>query len=462
MSILRTVNKDESVNNRYERYFLSRNPFPIKPGIQILSSDDRENGSIYLPELRNRETLQFENLVIPKAEGKETRSITFLMDNATRQGRGIGKSSFLYHQSNRINKDSGEQITRGSEVMFATYCSPNSSESYRKFSSFSKLIINNIIEQNILSTAACRLRVMSGFLDERIYDEEVTEGNLLDTVGNFSWLKSKYESKGLPYFSEHDLKIAVKRLLEKEDIKNRNLIDRLAHWGYNPTDFNKYFFSEITDVDWRKHGSHLLFDDIVTVLRASGFTKGVVLCDEFEKVIVPLSAQERRSFCEELRYWFIDGANVNATYSFFNILLVIHPYLQEILNPYWSSSGLERFASLGGEFTETSTIFFEPLTEGEAIPLAKLYLEKSRNNEYRSEKSLLPFTEKSLEFASNKSSNIPGKFLALLHNVLEDAVDKGLEEIREDDIANILAKSPLVEEKLEPKIDSIQSPKINL
>ncbi|QQT27635.1 hypothetical protein [Sphingobacterium spiritivorum] len=461
MSILRTVEKKDNFNNRYKKYYLTRNPFPIKPGIQILSSDDRENGEIYLPELRTKETSQFESLVIPKAEGKPTRCISLLMDNATRQGRGIGKSSFLYYQFRRINKDWGEDITKDSEVMFATYCAPNSSESYRRFYSLSRLIINNLIEQNVLSIAVCRLRIMTSFLDERIYDE-VTETNLLETVGDYSWLKNKYNDLGMTYLSEHDLQMAVKRTLEKLDIKNPKLVDRLSRFGYNATDLSKYFTSEISESEWRSSGNTLLFDDIVTILKASGFTKGIILCDELEKIIVPLSAQERRAFCEELRYWFLDGTNENAKVSFFNILLVIHPYLQEILNPYWSSSGLERFTSLGGELTHTSTILFEPITVEQAIPLAKEYLKKSREAGYNADDSLFPFTEESLTLASNKCSNIPGKFLALLHNAIEDGVEKDVEHIEESNIKDLLSKSSISEGQTESKVESIKNPKINL
>lgn len=461
MALIRTVQKQDSTSSRYDRFNYFRNPFPRKPGISINSSDERENGSIYKPDLRSAETISFEKIIVPQ-NNAETKNICFLMDYATRVGRGIGKTSFLNFQQKRINKDLGDEITQGSEVLLAVYCSPIPSESYRKFYSFSKLIINSMIEQRIISIAACRMRVLTGLIDERIF-ADVNDNNLVETIGNIEWIRQKYSELGIGAISEHSLNQEVKRVLEKKGIKNKLLVDRFSRFGYSPSEFAKLFYSSLSDSEWRKEANSLLFDDFISIFEEAQITKGIVLCDEIEKIIIPLNTQDRRSFCEELRYWFIDGDNKNASKSFYNILLVIHPYIQEILNPHWNAAGLERFAALGGQFAEEFTIFFKPIANEQAIPLAIEYMKHSRHN--GDTDAIEPFDNEALEYALQKSYNVPGKFLALLHLAIEKAVDEEWSNITKDKIEKILLTSNLNQNQIESddlENDGMSEPKIIL
>jgi hypothetical protein len=426
-SFIRTVNKQEIKSNRYSILGFTRNPFPRKPSITINSSDDRENGSIYIPELRESEIKDFDKIVIPQKGGHEPKNITFLMDHASRQGRGIGKTSFLNYQLNRVNQDLGDFVSKGAEVLFAIYCSPIPGENYKKFYSFSRLVVKALIDQNILATALCRIRVLSNLIPSKIL-KEVNDQNLLSTVGNSKWLQDKAIDNKLSHeFDEYHLNMGVKRILEEEGINNK-FAERFARFGTSNTEISKYYFDELKEMDWRRFGNSFLFNDLVLLLQAAGFTKGIILFDETEKIIQPQNSQDRRSFCEELRYWFIDGDNTNASTSFFNILLVIHPYIQELLNPHWSASGLERFSSLGGHFDDQSTIFFRPIKEQQAIPLAIEYMDRSRLD-VTMFKSVVPFDNASLETALIKSFNVPGKFLSFLHQLVEKAVENGWDKI---------------------------------
>jgi hypothetical protein len=429
---IRTVDKKESKSNRYESLKFTRNPFPRKPSITINSSDDRENGSIYIPELRMEEIESFEKIAIPQKNGHETKNISFLMDHATRQGRGIGKTSFLNYQLKRINRDFGEEVSKGGEVLFAVYCSPIPGENYKKFWSFSKLIFRSIIEQNILSKAVCRIKVLSNLVPSEIINE-VNDYNLLDTIGSSEWIRQKIEEKDLfDEFSETGLTHGIKRMLEQKGIDSL-LAERLAKFGTSATEFLKHYFDILTESDWRKKGNDIVFNDLITILSEAGFTKGIILFDELEKIVQPQNSQDRRVFCEELRYWLIDGDNNSSKTSFFNVLLVIHPYIQELLNPHWSASGLERFSSLGGQFDDQSTIFFKPIKEEQAIPLAIEYMNASRiNDAFKGE--IFPFEKQALETALLKSFNVPGKFLSFLHQLIEKAIEENWDKINKDKV----------------------------
>jgi hypothetical protein len=419
---IRTVDKKDSKTNRYEPLKFERNPFPRKPSITINSSDDRENGSIYIPDLRSEELDTFDRIVIPQTNGHEPKNITFLMDHATRQGRGIGKTSFLNYKLKQINEDLGEKVSKGGEVLFAVYCSPIPGENYKKFWSFSKLIFRHIVEQNILSKAVCRIKILSGLVPQDIVDK-ITDENLLETIGSSEWIREEsHKRKDFFDFNETTLTHEFKRYLEKKGI-NSFFADKLAKFGTVSSEFLKHYFDVISDSDWRKYGNELVFNELVTVLTEAGFTKGIILFDELEKIVQPQNSQDRRIFCEELRYWFIDGDNNNSRQSYFNILLVIHPYIQELLNPHWGASGLERFSSIGGEFDDQSTIFFKPIREEQAIPLAIEYMNRSRL-QAEDQGSIIPFDKQALETALLKSFNVPGKFLSFLHQLIEKAIEE--------------------------------------
>lgn len=424
-SLIRKVNKSESKPNRYESMGFSRNPFPRKPSITINGSDDRENGSIYIPELREDEIKQFKRIVVPKDGGPESKNISFLMDYATRQGRGIGKTSFLNYQSRIINHDLGNQISDSTEVLFAIYCCPIPGESYKRFWTLSKMIIKSLIEQNILSIAIGRLRAFSGLVSSDVLSF-VDEDTIYNTLGDIEWIDKKSKELGVS-FNELNLRSNIKWLLISKGV-DANFADILSRFGGDSHDIMKYYFESVSDSDWKKNGNDMLFNQITSILIEAGFTKGIILLDEVEKVVQPLNAQDRRNFCEEIRHWFIDGGSINSRCSFFNLLLVIHPYIQELLNPHWSASGLERFASLGGQFADDYTIFFKPINDDQAIPLAIEYMNKSRikNEDYG---TLLPFDKESLEAALSKSLKVPGKFLNFLHLAIEKSIEESWEKI---------------------------------
>ena len=45
----------QGLTNKYEKYGFPQNPFPIDPAVKPYSEDRRENGSIFLEELRAEE-----------------------------------------------------------------------------------------------------------------------------------------------------------------------------------------------------------------------------------------------------------------------------------------------------------------------------------------------------------------------------------------------------------------------
>jgi hypothetical protein len=424
--------------NRYERFNFTRNPFPKSPGVTIGSDDPRENGSIYYPELVKIEEEQFEKLLIPKPGKQETNRIVFLMDYATRRGRGIGKTAFLNYERKRIMEDFGEKLTGGEHIIFAVYVSPIPGENYNRFWKISRLIIKKMTEQNIIANAVCRLRAFSGIIPENILEK--IGDDLIDTLGNDSWLQDNGINTMI-------LNNKVKSDLEKLNIDS-DLAKSLSFSGCSESDFLKYM-NNLPDSFWRKDENRFLFTHMVKLFLLAGFTKGIILFDELEKVFPPLNSRERRIFTDSIRYYLIDGDNENTKKSFYEVLFTIHPYLQELMNPHWDAAGLERFASLGGDSAHDYTIYFKPIEEKFAIPLASQYLKACRPPGKESDE-LYPFGKDALQEALKIKGNVPGLYLSFLHTVVDKTIDSGVENIGIKEIKEISnAENPA-----EPEIDS--------
>ncbi|MCP4112406.1 MAG: hypothetical protein GY749_43925 [Desulfobacteraceae bacterium] len=436
----------EPIPNKYERFNFTQNPFPAKPSVTIGSQDYRENGSIYLPELREKEQLKFEQLLIPHPDRTQVRSISFLMDYATRRGRGIGKTSFLHNQRNRIIKDFCNELSGGTEVIFAIYVSPLPDGKTRKFWQFYKLLTQELVRQDIISAAMWRLRAFSGVIPDAVLTE--IESDPQNTIGDNDWLAKKNVDV------IWNLDRSIQNQLQSLGIRY-DLVENLTRFGHSAIDFEQKFLDNLSDYTWKNDNDQLFFSDFVKVLTTAGFTKGLILVDEVEKIITPQNTQERRTFTDSLRYFFIDGQCENARFSFYRLLLTIHPYVQELLNPHWSSTGLDRFAALSGELDSEYTIYFEPLNQESAIPLAMAYLNASRISDNQKER-LEPFNSEALVEALMLSGRVPGVFLTLLNNAIEKAIQSGWEQIGVDQIRSV-AK---IRAPIEPKRSDIIKPLI--
>ncbi len=82
-------------------------------------------------------------------------------------------------------------------------------------------------------------------------------------------------------------------------------------------------------------------------------------------------------------------------------------------------------------------MYFDPLDQNSARPLAKVYLDKSRLSG-RQEESFTPFTTEALDEALFKSGRVPGKYLTLLNRAVERAIMEGWETIDANKINRVL------------------------
>ena len=417
--------------NLYEQFGLTQNPFPYKQSIIVGSSDPRLNGSIYLPDIRQEEQRRFEELMIPDLSRPHVRTISFLMDYATKRGRGIGKTAFLNYQRQQIMKDLGNALSGGSQVIFAIHILPEAGRQ-RKFWQLAKLIAETFNEQDIIAHSIWRMRVFSGVIPDDVLQEIGQEPQ--NTIGNDQWLAERKINVTF------DLNRCVQRKLETAGIR-ADIAELLAHFGHSSNLFGRNFLSHQTDYRWRNDGGAIVFDNFVRLFLAAGFTRGILLIDEVEKIVTPQNTLERRTFVDSLRYFFIDGNCENARQSFYGLLLTIHPHLQELLLPHWEAAGLDRFCAIGRELASEYTVYFKPLTQESAVPLVICYLDRFRtNNELKGK--LVPFENAAIEEALVRSGGVPGPMLRLLFFSIEKAIHSQWTSIGAEEIKKVMQEQP--------------------
>lgn len=436
--------------DRYEFLGLIENPFPLEPSLSPGSGDPRLNGSIYSEDLTSDKENDLAKLLIPSHENVNPVSIAFLMDYATRRGRGIGKSAFLKHQCDKIVVDFGAKASESTEVLFAAHITP--SPSCRKFWQFCRTIMEALIDQSVIAKAVWRLRGTSGIIPDEVLKDIGLAEDWERTIGDDQWL----ESRGVNIW--WDLDRTVQQVIVNSGVPEdwaRFFINSSTNKG-GPTKT----IPDISDYIWRKEGGQIIFHYLINFFIASGFTRGLLFIDEVEKIVYHQNMEERRIFVESLRYYMFDNSLSNARNKFYRLLLTIHPGIQELLLSHWKAAGLDRLAPLAEPDAQQSTIYLDPLNEAMAKPLVQVYLDHFRSDA-SAKGSIKPFTDQALVEALVKSGGVPGPTLRLLNRVLECAVEKKINIIEPDLVEHVYSSDKHLEPTDMPE-EAPPSPQVDL
>lgn len=407
--------------NQYKKFGFVQNPFPANPSVVPYSDDARVNGSIFLKSIRQEEMDAFRDHIV-----NSQNQIGLMMDYAAYRGRGIGKTAFLNFMKKSINKDLGDEMSDGNSVIYAVYVAPSADNHNRTLSQVAHSIFTAMHKEGLFLTVFCRLRALSGLLDD-VIDDSINESNYEETIANDTWLCDK----GIDVS-------AVNSFVCNELVKAGIVDEEVSLFSGTYSRFMDALRDNPSEFFWKKEGLIFLFEKVEKLLKAAMFTNCIILLDEAEKMIQYQNFNERRAFCENLRTYFVDGNNSNAIDGFFKILLTIHPNSQELLMPHWAAAGLDRFCSLGGNTSSENTIFFKPMSNEPNMirALAEIYLKASRVN--KNDDSIAPFTQEAIDYAMEKSAFIPGKFLKYLYILIEKAIKKGWSKIDKPEVAMIL------------------------
>lgn len=445
-NLFRKPKKVDEVENKYKFLGFTQNPFPNEPAVKPYSADYRVNGSIFLEKIREREIKDFKDHIV-----NAPNKIGLLMDYAAYKGRGIGKTAFLNHMKNSINSDLGNDISNGDSVLYAVYVSPSADKKNRTLSDVAHSIFTAMHMEGLFLTVFCRLRALSGLLDNAI-DESINESNYENTIANDEWLK------------EHGVDVQEVNSFVLKELVDAGIIEDVPRlFGGDYHSYKALLEDNKNDFFWKKQGLDFLFNKVEKLLKSALFTNCIILLDEAEKMIQYQNSNERRALCDNLRYYFIDGSCSNAIDGFFKIVLTIHPNSQELLMPHWAAAGLDRFCSLGGDTSSENSIFFKPMSNDSMMvsELAEIYLQKSRIDP--TDTTINPFNQEAIDYAMEKSDRIPGRFLKMLYLMIEKAVQNQWDSIDKEKVdvawqennknysaaSNTIDDSPLPETKIE-------------
>lgn len=408
-SFRRTASKPQS--NKYEVYGFTQNPFPIDPTVKPFSDDRRENGSIFLEELRSEEFAEFKQRIV-----LNRTKICFLMDYAAYKGRGIGKTAFMNYVKNAINKDLGDSISNGAEVLYAIYVAPSPEKRERTMALIARNIYASILRSDLLSIVFARLRAFSDIIPENVLSEIDAPDKYISTICNDNWL------------DERSVDINKLNASVAKTLYNIGILISFEEKNLFNTDSYKKFYDYFSNIDsgeymWKKEGCAFLFDTFVRLLQIADITHCIILLDEVEKIVTYQNFAEKRAFCDSLRNYFIDGPSINAISSYYKLFMTIHPNSQELLMPHWQAAGLERFSELGGNTATDNTVFFRSIQKnGEmAKKLTLIYMDEVRTDDTKG--SIKPFTQQALDAIMLKAQMVPGLFLKYMYNSIEKGID---------------------------------------
>lgn len=411
----------EQRNYKYGFYGFTQNPFPFDPSVIPGSDDKRNNGTLFYEGMREQEMNDFKEKLV-----KSPNRIGILMDYAAYKGRGIGKTALLNHVKTIINSDLGLRISDGQEVLYSIYLSPNSSDgNNRSMSRMAHSLFDAMINERMLFITFCRLRAFSGGISDDLLTE-ISEDDYESSIADDKWLTE--HGADLPRINNY----LVEKLYSIGFLEGSPSY-RLS-FGYK--DFLNAISSFHSEMEWSKKGLQLIFNKLVLLFKEAAFSNCIILLDEVEKIVQYQNFSERRAFCDDLRFYFIDGNTENSAEGFFKILITIHPNSQELLMPHWMAAGLERFCELGGSGAKESTIFFKPMKDDINLikDFVKIYLDNSRSNK---SDSVEPFTDDALLLALRKSDNIAGKFLKMLYFAVENGIANQWKTIGTDKIEEL-------------------------
>ena len=419
----RPKSEPEVRKGRFEKFYLTENPFPSSPFVNPESNDARSNGRIYEPNIRTQEYANVKKnfLAFPQSDPNHLR-LGYIVDTSY-IGRGNGKSAFLVNLQKEINKDFGLSISSGVNKCFALVLSPEPKGMTKTFDSFVDLLVHSIFRSNIVEECLTILRVEAILsLNPKMNAKKVfaNEEDIKEKVNSVEW----YKSQNINF-----------REVTQQIMGNVHLQNLPATFPLNPVglfDFEpptqKTFENYYRSLKKGKERIEFTFSHLVDLFLAAGIGGAYVFVDDFERIPDFQSERQKRDFALEIRTCLFDGMYTSAKVGFYVFFLVLHAGVPRLIQKAWEESGLEHRAPIFYKGMPRNIIQFEKITPEHVSLLIKKYL-----NEYRvkgsSVSSLSPFHRDAISFIAESNEYNASKILKKAYEILEQAADKEIETI---------------------------------
>ena len=277
-----------------------------------------------------------------------------------------------------------------------------------------------MIKSKIIDISLASLRLSAA---TRLYSEK----NFLDLVEDEDDLVKKFNSE---------------TWLRKHGVEHLNLIEEIYKNPYLqslPNDFplmadrNIFLRPFVTAKDLSEYYSKILrkgrprlefvLSHLAQMFSAAGFNGAYILVDDFERIPDFQSSRQRKDFAIELRSALLDGPYTSAHTGFYNMLLVLHAGVPQLINEAWSSSGLGNRYPITPKIASSHLIAFEKLSPDHVTLLLKKYLDAYRVNQ-TDIGDLTPFKPEAVSLIAEINENNAAKILRTCWDLLEKAANE--------------------------------------
>lgn len=406
---------------RYERFHLVENPFPTEP-VNKDSSDRRINGDIYESEIRTKEFSLVESAFLKRPQSDRNRLRLGYICDTSYIGRGNGKSAFLVNLAHRINESFCLDISGEINKCFAIYVAPEPGGRTKTFPSFLDLIFDAMLKSGIVDICLATLRLEAAsalYPDKDFVSLAGGDDELVDKLNQEQWLADQGVdlNRVAKTIAEIDFLQTVPRDFPLVSIRHT-----LYQYFVTSDSFRDYYVN-ILRKGQAKH--EFLLSHMVQAFSAAGFNGAYILVDDFERIPDFQSGRQRKDFAIELRSALLDGPFVNARTGFYNVLLVLHAGVPQLIGDAWSSSGLGNRYPITPKIQSAHWVAFEKLTREHVSMLLRKYLVAYRSPEADvNNNDLTPFTPEAIGLIAEINENNAARILRTCWDLLEKAADE--------------------------------------
>ncbi len=421
---------------RYERFNLRENPFPTEP-VNKESSDPRINGSIFAMEIRNGEYAQIQSAFLTQPQSDLNRLRMGYICDTSYIGRGNGKSAFLVNLLHKINHEYCLDISDGINKCFGVYVSPEGGGRTKTFLSFVDLLFSCILRSGIIDAALATIRLNAlADVDANAARqlEEADDDEAVRFLNSAEWFKGN----GIDLRKLSSI-IAANECLQHVPSTFPIIAGRdtfLPDFATQDT-FRHYYVSNLKKP---KDRLDFVFSHLVDFFRAATFNGAYIFVDDFERIPDFQSTRQKRDFAVELRSCLFDGVFSNARLGFYNMFLVLHAGVPQLIRDAWQTSGMENRYPITAKSGARHVIPFEKLNRQHALLLVQTYLKEYRVTGNTDDLSY-PFTEAAIVRIGELCEYNAGRILRTCYDLLEKAADiDGMDVVVNDTFVQEAAK----------------------
>lgn len=444
-SLVRKPAEERKEVNPYAKLNLARNPFPPEGIVRVNSDDPVENGAIFDTTIRTGVLRRFKTKFIMPSKMRKINPMGYLWSPGGYENRGLGKTAILRYFQTRINRDYGSSILARRYKTCVIYLYPR--EDLKTLNHLCQLGLRRVTEKTSD--------------DRSLFDD-------LLCIARYRAIERSFRKKLRLLNSDEKIrKLVDHNYVEELEIDFTDLSEKVTNiWtscgvrsevaeSVAEDDLLKYCRS-LSSRRFLNESIELFFNDLVGMFIAAYFTHAYVFVDDLYNMFLKATKRDVERFAEGLNYWqFRSQDSLAVRKRFYSFIITMHARSEEMLSPYWRSSGLYQSSSLN--LRGTSAVLVDTLNLKEAKKLISIYLNYRSKYTYLGKKynghrinwnkakkdSLSPFTEEAIVILAEHNGFHPRKMLNKEHGafrILEEAIRADVNKISAEFVKKVLAE----------------------